>query len=69
MPLSIGVCAKQVIDPEMPASAFRVDPESKRVITTQGLPPVVNGFDENAIEAALRIKDAQEANITVLSMG
>ena len=32
-------------------------------------PPVLNGFDENAVEAALRIKDRVEARITVLSAG
>ena len=69
MPLNIIVLAKQVIDPEMPASAFQVDRENKKVVTPASIPPVVNGFDENAVEAAMRIKDAQEANVTVISMG
>ena len=69
MSLNIIVCVKQVIDPETPASAFRIDPEAKRAIPAQGIPPVVNGFDENAVEAAMRIKDRHEANITVLSVG
>ena len=69
MPLNIIVLAKQVIDPEMPASAFQVDRENKKVVTPASIPPVVNGFDENAVEAAMRIKDVQEANITVISMG
>ena len=57
MPLNIVVCAKQVIDPEMPASAFKVDADSKRVAPATGIPPVINGFDENAVEAALRLKE------------
>ena len=69
MPLKIVVLAKQVIDPDMPASAFRVDREARQVVTPSNIPPVVNGFDENAVEAALRIKDAQGASITVISMG
>ena len=69
MPLNIVVCAKQVMDPETPASAFRIDAEAKRVVPAPGIPPVVNGFDENAVEAALRIKDGGEANITVVSVG
>ncbi len=69
MPMNIVVLAKQVIDPEMPASAFRVDRESREVTTPASIPPVVNGFDENAVEAALRIKDAEGASITVVSMG
>ena len=69
MPLKIGVLAKQVIDPEMPMAAFRVDSDSKKVVTPPNIPPVVNGFDENAVEAALQIKDSQEATITVISCG
>ena len=69
MPLHIVVTAKQVIDPEMPFSAFKVDREAKQVVPPPNIPPVVNGFDENAVEAALRIKDIQEATITVVSLG
>ena len=69
MSLNIVVTAKQVIDPEMPLSAFSIDAETKRVVTPATFPPVINGFDEYAVEAALRIKDRQEANITVLSIG
>ena len=69
MPLNIVVCAKQVVDPETPASAFRIDPESKRVLPAAGIPPVVNGFDENAVEAALQIKESLGADVTVVSVG
>ena len=69
MSLDIVVLAKQVIDPDMPLSAFRVDRENRQVVTPSNMPPVVNGFDENAVEAALRLKDAHGATITVISMG
>lgn len=69
MALKIVVLAKQVMDPEMPMSAFNVDRDARRVVTPPNIPPIVNGFDENAVEAALRIKDSQEAAITVISMG
>ena len=69
MPVDIVVCVKQVMDPETPASAFRVDRETNRVADAPGIPPVINGFDENAVEAALRIRDAVGATITVLSVG
>ena len=69
MPLNIVVCAKQVVDPETPASAFRIDPDAKRVLPAAGIPPVVNGFDENAVEAALQLKESVGANITVVSVG
>ena len=69
MPVKIAVLAKQVIDPEMPAAAFQIDPAAKQVVPPANIPPVVNGFDENAVEAALQIKDAQEASVTVISAG
>jgi electron transfer flavoprotein beta subunit len=69
MALKIIVTAKQVIDPEIPKSAFKIDATSKRVTVPASFPPVVNGFDEHAVEAALRIKDAQEAKVTVLALG
>ena len=69
MSIHIVVLAKQVIDPEMPMSAFQIDKEKVQVVTPPNIPPVVNGFDENAVEAALRIKDEQDASITVISMG
>ena len=69
MPAKIAVLAKQVIDPEMPMAAFQIDSNANRVVTPPNIPPVVNGFDENAVEAALQIKDSQEASVTVISAG
>lgn len=69
MAINIVVCVKQVMDPETPSSAFRVDSETRRVVPAPGIPPVVNGFDENAVEAALRVKEAEGGNITVISLG
>ena len=57
------------MDPETPLSAFKIDPDAKAVAPAAGVPPVVNGFDENAVEAALRIKDQVGAAITVVSVG
>jgi electron transfer flavoprotein beta subunit len=62
------VCAKQVLDPEAPPASFKIDPNNK-VVPPAGVPPVVSPFDEQATEAALRIKDAQGGKITVLSLG
>ena len=70
MAINIIVCVKQVMDPETPASAFNIDSGTNRVVPAAGIPPVVNGFDENAVEAALRLKDSGDAaKVTVISMG
>jgi len=63
------VCCKQVIDPEAPPASFRVDAGANKVLPPQGVPPVISPFDEQAVEAALRIKDAQGGKITALTMG
>jgi electron transfer flavoprotein beta subunit len=67
--MQIVVCVKQVVDPEMPRSAFMVDPKEKRVVPPRGTPPVISPFDENALEAALRIKDEHGVKVIAISMG
>ncbi|MDR3270598.1 MAG: electron transfer flavoprotein subunit beta/FixA family protein [Peptococcaceae bacterium] len=66
--LTIIVCIKQVYDPEMPLSLFQLTEDGK-LIPPPGTPPVLSTFDENALEAALRIKDVQAAKITIISLG
>ena len=66
--LRIIVCAKQVPDPEVPLAAIQIDPQAKS-FGVSGHTEVINPFDENALEAALRIKDDIGAEVTVLSLG
>ena len=71
--MKIVVCVKQIQNPEIASSVFRVDEEAKRVIPVPGLPPVISPFDEQAVEAALRIRDAAGADsdieIIVVTIG
>ena len=67
--LQIIVCAKVIIDPEMPLSLFKVNREEMKPVPPVGMPPVLSPFDENALEAAFKIKDQRECKITVLSLG
>lgn len=68
--MHIIVCVKQVPDPESPQSCFVINQDTNRV-EPRGIPPVVNTFDESALEAALRIKDTrgEEVKITILTLG
>jgi electron transfer flavoprotein beta subunit len=66
---NIIVCMKQVLDPEAPLSLFKIDTEAKQAVLPKATPPVLSPFDENALEAALKIKDIQSANVTVISLG
>ena len=63
------VCVKQIADPEAPSSSFKIDEAAKTMVPAQGVSQVVSPFDEQAVEAALRIKDAQGGKITVISLG
>jgi electron transfer flavoprotein beta subunit len=65
--LKIIVCAKEIPDPEAPLSDVSVDAEKMEVIVDA--PQVISPFDENALEAALLIKEGMGARITVLSLG
>lgn len=67
--MKIIVCAKQVVDPDIPLSAFKIDPIARRAISPAGSDPVVNGFDLIATEAALRIKESVGGTVTVVSVG
>jgi len=63
------VCVKQIADPEAPAGSFKVDESTKTVIPAAGVEQVVSPFDEQATEAAVRLKDAHGGKITTLSLG
>ena len=67
--MNMIVCVKQVIDPEAPPASFKIDPSANKVVPPPSVPPVLSPFDENAVEAALRVKDVQGGKITILSLG
>lgn len=66
--MDIIVCVKKIPDPEIPPAKFKLDMESKRVIPPEGIPPVINPYDEQAVELALRLKDKYGGKITVLTI-
>ncbi len=68
--MHIVVCVKQVPNPEAAFSMFKVDEQAKKVIPASGLQMVMSPFDEQALEAALRIRDAgSDTRITVMTLG
>lgn len=66
--MRIIVCVKQVIDPNLPPSKFNVDEHANRVNPPEGMLPVISPYDALAMEAALGIKDKQDAHIIVLTL-
>src|SRR5206468_5830732 len=67
--MDIVVTVKQVPDPDIPPTHFRVDEAAKKVIPPAGVAPVMNGYDAHALEAALRLKEQLGGKITVVSLG
>ena len=66
----IVVCIKSIPDPEAAFSMFRIDEQAMKMVPASGLKHVVSPFDEQAVEAALRIREAHPGTrITVLTLG
>jgi electron transfer flavoprotein beta subunit len=68
--MRIVVCVKQIPDPEIAASQFRVDEQSKKVAPLPGTAMVMSPFDEQALEAALRLRDGGLATrVSLVTLG
>src|SRR6266567_8324480 len=67
--MNLVVCLKQILDPEIPARDFRIDPV-KREAERGAASLVTNIFCENALETALQFRERiGSGKITVLSFG
>ena len=66
--MKIVVCVKQIQNPEIPSAQFRIDEQAKTLIPVSGLQPVLSPFDEQAVEAALRIRDSagEDADVEII---
>lgn len=67
--MNVIVCVKQIVDPEIPPDNFGVDSNMNIVVSPSSSVPVISPFDEQAVEAALRIKDIWGGKVTVISLG
>lgn len=67
--MKIIVTIKQVPDPDIPPGHFKVDEVARRVIPPTGVAPVMNGYDANALEAALKLKEQHGGEVVALSLG
>ena len=62
--LKIVACIKQV--PEI--SEVKIDPKT-HTLKREGVPSIINPFDENAVEEGLRIKEKYWGELVVITMG
>lgn len=66
--MHIVVCINHIPDPEAPAKTFALDESTNRPALSK-TSRVIGPFDENAIELALKLKDATGAKLTALTLG
>jgi electron transfer flavoprotein beta subunit len=66
--MHIVVCVKQIIDPEIAADQFKLDPATKRQVRG-GLSLVISAYDQNALEVALQLREKLGGRITALCLG
>ena len=69
--MRVAVLIKQVPNPDALGAVMRVDEVARAVALPPGHPLVVSPFDEQALEAALRIRDqlGAEVRITAITLG
>ena len=69
--MRIAVLVKQVPNPEALGAVMQVDEAACRIVLPPGHPLVMSPFDEQALEAALRIRDQRgaEVRITAVTLG
>jgi len=68
--MNVIVCVKQVVDPEAPPASFKVDAANSAMQTPPTVSQVIDPYGEFAVEAALKIKDANpDTKVTALALG
>jgi electron transfer flavoprotein beta subunit len=67
--MHIIVPLKQVLDPNTPVVQLRIGAEGRSIELPSGMSPVMNGYDANAVEAAVALKEKHGGSVTALSVG
>lgn len=62
-------CIRQVPDYEAPAELFTVEGDPARIVAAREVKSVIGLFDNHALEAALRLKDAHGGAVTAVTLG
>jgi electron transfer flavoprotein beta subunit len=67
--MHIVVTLKQVHDPNTPPVLLKIGIDGKSLELPAGMTPILNGYDVNAVEEAIKIKEKLGGTVTVLSVG
>ena len=68
--MKICVCIKEVPDSDVPSNKLKIDNENLEIKPTENISNIVNTFDLNAVELALRFSENFEnSSISIISVG
>ena len=67
--MNIVVTVKHVVDPNLPPSYVSLDASARRIVSPFGVQPVMNGYDANALEAALKLRETHGGRVTAVCLG
>ena len=67
--MHIVVPLKQVFDPNTPPVQLRIGADGRSLALPSGASPIMNGYDANALEAAIALKERHGGSVTALSLG
>lgn len=67
--MHIVVTLKQVFDPNTPPVLLRVGKDGRTLDLPAGMSQIMNGYDANAVEAAVALKGRLGGTVTALSVG
>ncbi|MGI2335655.1 MAG: electron transfer flavoprotein subunit beta/FixA family protein [Dehalogenimonas sp.] len=68
--MDIIVLVKQIPDPEIPPASFKIDTATNKVVPPANVAPVIDPYSEHALEAALKLKEANPGSrIKTISLG
>jgi electron transfer flavoprotein beta subunit len=67
--MHIVVTLKQVHDSNLPRSSLKIGSDGQTLSLPAGSAPILNGYDGNALEEALKLRDALSGKVTAVSVG
>jgi electron transfer flavoprotein beta subunit len=67
--MHIVAALKQVYDPNTPAVLMRIGMGGQTLELPAGMSQIMNGYDANAVEEALKLREKYGGSVTVLSVG
>src|SRR5260221_10779287 len=67
--MNIVVLLKQVHDPNIPRAFLGIAGDSKSLLLPASSRPILNGYDANALEASIKLRERCGGTATPLSVG